>query len=371
MPPSASERERASRADAPPFDILVRAPNWLGDLVMSTPGLRSLRAGYPRARITLWVRPALQPLPEGSPFIDRVLPLRSYAAGVGAMWRESRQLRREERFDLGLCIPDSFSSALRLRLAGIGEIVGYAGGGRGFLLHRAPKRPAQGQGRRWVARERHVLGLVAALGCPDLGLGLELHTSEEQERSVRALLSSRGLESLREPLVGLAPGASYGPSKLWPASHFAEVGDRLGRAGVRVVLIGSAAERPLTAAVAGAMRTPAEDLAGVLDLGGLKALVRRLSLLVCNDAGARHLAVAFGVPSIVLMGPPALEKTAANLETGGVLQTDVACRPCYRRHCPIDHRCMRSIGARSVARLALRRLGARPGARDPVRRDSL
>jgi heptosyltransferase-2 len=134
-----------------------------------------------------------------------------------------------------------------------------------------------------------------------------------------------------------------------------------------VLLIGSAAESALTGAVREAMRERAWDLAGALDVGTLKALVRQLSLLVCNDAGARHIAVAFGVPCLVFFGPTSLAKTNVNLENVHILEIDVACRPCYLRECPIDHPCMREIRPDSVISLACEVLGAAPGnARPPA-----
>ena len=142
----------------------------------------------------------------------------------------------------------------------------------------------------------------------------------------------------------LAPGASYGPSKLWPASHFAAVADRLSAEGVRPVLVGSPGERALAEQVGTAMQTRPVDLVGRTGLGGLKAVVRGAAAMLCNDAGARHVAVAFGVPAVVLMGPTSLDKTNLNLEKVTVLSEDVSCRPCYRRECPIDHRCLVRIG---------------------------
>jgi heptosyltransferase-2 len=101
------------------------------------------------------------------------------------------------------------------------------------------------------------------------------------------------------------------------------------------------------------------DLAGALTLGEVKALIRRAALMICNDAGARHIAAAFGVPSIVFFGPTSLAKTSLNLEGIEVLQTEDSCRPCYARSCPIDHRCMTGIEADRVIRLASETLRCR------------
>ena len=110
-----------------------------------------------------------------------------------------------------------------------------------------------------------------------------------------------------------------------------------------MLLIGTAAERDRLGAVQRQMASEAIDLGGVLDLGTLKALLRRTRLLVANDAGARHVAAAFDVPSVIFFGPTSVTKTAENLARTEVLETEHGCRPCYRRECPIDHRCLTSI----------------------------
>ena len=126
------------------------------------------------------------------------------------------------------------------------------------------------------------------------------------------------------------------------------------------MVVGTRDEAGLVQRVCSAMGQPATDLAGALDLGGLKALLRRASALVCNDAGARHIAVAFDVPCVVLMGPTSLEKTNANLAGVEVLETDVACRPCYKRECPIDHRCMTRLEPERVSAVTLSLLRRAP-----------
>jgi heptosyltransferase-2 len=223
-----------------------------------------------------------------------------------------------------------------MRLAGVRRIVGYARGLRGPLLHQHVAVPS-GTGRRGlIARELHVLGLVEAVGCTRRGTAPELFVSEAEQAEADAALQAAGARA-DEPLAVLAPGASFGASKLWPAESFAAVGEALARAGARVVLSGSASE---------------------LGLGAFKGLLRRARLLVANDAGARHVAVALGVPCVLVMGPTSLDKTPLNLERVSVLSADVACRPCYLRDCPIDHRCMTRVAPERVAEEALRAFSA-------------
>ena len=323
----------------------------MGDVVMATPGFRALRAAFPAARITLLMRPAIAPLLEGNPWFDEILPVHSSGRSPLSLLREGLALRRCQ-FDLGLCLPDSFSAALHLRIAGVARVVGYAGTGRGPLLHQSVDPPWGASSRALVARERHVLGLVEAVGAPARGTQLELFVTPEEERQAEIILAQpKGRADA--PLAALAPGASYGPSKLWPAESFARVGDALADAGAQVVLLGAPSEATLIARVRAAMHSPAIELIAPGSLGVLKAVLRRSKVLVCNDAGARHVAVAFGVPCVVMFGPTSLEKTNLNLSRVQALSTDVPCRPCYQRICPIDHRCMTRIEPERVIAAAL------------------
>ncbi|MDH3685178.1 MAG: glycosyltransferase family 9 protein [Myxococcales bacterium] len=342
-----------------PREILVRGPNWTGDVIMATPGFRALRAGFPEARITLHLRESQVPLLRGASWFDEIVPLRAQAGRGWAPIREARALGRGRAFDLGVCLPDSFSSALSMRVAGVRHIVGYGRNGRSLLLHRAvplPKGTGGGRGGPMLPRELHVIGLVEALGCARQGLQLELPVVDEERAEAAAAFEAAG-GAPQGPYAVLAPGASFGPSKIWPPENFARVGDALSERGVNVVLIGTPAEVGLTRDVRRWMRTPVVDLTGKLSLGALKAAVQGARVMVCNDAGARHVAVAFGVPCVVTMGPTALEKTGLNLEGVQVLTADVPCRPCYRRECPIDHRCMTQISPDRVLAAALPALG--------------
>jgi heptosyltransferase-2 len=329
-------------------EVLLRGPNWLGDLVMCTPAFRALREGLPSARITLHLRHELLPVMTGAPWFDELLPVRSYHRGALSMWREGRALRTERRFDLGICIPDSWSSALLMRAAGVRRVVGYRSSGRELLLHESLAPPSDAGPRRLVAREHYALALVESVGAVERGTHLELFTTDDEEARAAALLVERGVDP-NDGFVALAPGASYGSSKLWPAKSFARVGDDAAARGLGVVVLGAPGEAVLAGRVVAAMSGPAANLAGALDPGALKAVLRRARVLVCNDAGARHVAVAFGVPCVVMMGPTSLAKTDCNLDRVRVVETDVACRPCYERVCPIDHRCMTRLTPERVS----------------------
>jgi len=122
---------------------------------MATPGFRALRAGFPTARITLHLRESQLPLLAGAPWFDERIPVRSFGRRGLAPLREGLSLRGR-RFDLGVCLPDSFSSALLMRAAGVRRIVGYRRGGRGPLLHQPvslPPAARAGRGGPLLPRE--------------------------------------------------------------------------------------------------------------------------------------------------------------------------------------------------------------------------
>ena len=152
------------------------------------------------------------------------------------------------------------------------------------------------------------------------------------------------------PIVALAPGAAYGPAKRWPIASFAALTERLVNDGLRVVAVGSSAERSMgeTLSLAGAA-----DLTGRTNLLQSIAVLGRASLLVTNDSGALHLARAAGTPVLALFGSSSPVWTGPDPVEGQVLQHVVECSPCFRRACPLtgeDHlRCLLGISVDDVA----------------------
>jgi ADP-heptose:LPS heptosyltransferase len=173
------------------------------------------------------------------------------------------------------------------------------------------------------------------------------------------------------PLAVLQPGATD-PRRRWPPERFAAVGDALAQAGALVVVNGSAEERPLTARVVAAMRSPAVDAGGLLSLQGLAALLARAQVVVSNDTGPLHLAHAVGAPSVGIYW-------LTNLVVSAPL-TSVAHRPvvALRTRCPecgvenLAQRCahdpsfVEEIPTEGVLTPALELWSASPGAAPPA-----
>ena len=338
------------------FDrILVRLPNWLGDVVMATPLLRTLRESFPRAHLAVLVAPGGAQVIEGRAGIDEVIVFRKKDEhrGLRGMQRLAERVR-EGRFDLAVCCPNSFSAALALRLAGIPRRLGWAYGGRGFLLtdRLVPKM----KGHRRVPRPmpQYYLDLARHLGCEILWPRTRLATTPAGEEEAEAFLASRGVTP-GAPLVGFNVGASFGPSKLWHARGFAAVAADLRRArGMRPVVLSGPGEEALGREIEDAIGGDVVRTSDVkLSINGLKAVVKRLALLVTTDTGPRHFALAFDVPCVCIMGSTDPRMTDQPGARGLVVRLEPAldCMPCHEKVCPLQHhRCLEDLGPASVLR---------------------
>ena len=339
--------------------IVVRAPNWVGDVVMATPAFRALRENYPNAHLAVALRPYVQPILLGAPWFNEVIATED--RGWGNLWSLAQRLRAG-RFDLAVILPNSFRTALEAWLGRVPRRIGYARRGRALLLSDpiAPSRDAHG---RFIPRNMvdYYLTICEHLGCQGLSQREELFITPECQARADAFLA-RHQVAPDARLVGLNPGGAFGSSKLWPADRFVVVGDALAGRGFRIVLFGSPAERPILEKIAGAMaHKPILPEPGELDLDVLKPLVRRCALLVTNDTGARHYAVALDVPVVTIMGSTSPLYTQVNMENQIVVRVDVDCGPCQKKTCTSDHRCMTLITPDMVLHAASRLLSGRHG----------
>jgi heptosyltransferase-2 len=331
-----------SRKEPAPRSIVVRLPNWVGDAAMASPAVRALRERFPESEIFLHGKPYVQPVLNGNPWTDGFIPYDSKDAHRG--WSGFRQALREIRdfhFNSVVILPHSFSTAWFYRRAGIPSRIGLARQGRAWLLTHsvAPYRESGRTVPRYMAEV--YLDIVASLGCSPRDKTIELFTTSEEEAGADAALASVDIDP-EEPWTGLNPGAAFGSSKCWPTEHFARLGDLLRETYRRPVLVCyGPAESETARKILQEMRGDGGRLSPKpIDLGSLKALVKRCKLFVTNDTGPRHFAVAFDTPSVILVGPMDPRYTQTDQGRAVVLREPVECSPCNLPRCPIDHRCL-------------------------------
>ncbi|MBM3877650.1 MAG: lipopolysaccharide heptosyltransferase II [Verrucomicrobia bacterium] len=366
-----------------PRRLLVRGVNWLGDAVMTTPALLRLREALPDSRITLLTHEKLADLWTHHPALDATL---TYGAKDSVL-SVAKKLR-DGAFDAALLFPNSVRAALEVSLARIPRRIGYAGGGRSFLLTQpVPRRPdvpmmkkrtaaeiqslvTGGRGASGLAASgghieqahhiHHYLHLAGTLGARTEPLAPKLEVLPGETSSAVARFCCDSTSDLDAPLFALVPGAEYGPAKRWPVDHFAEAAVEIHRrTNCRWVLLGGKADAAICAHIAdkalrvagtpSRMQSPGTvftNLAGRTSLRELCALLRACRVVLANDTGPMHLAAAVGTPVVALFGSTSPDLTAPGLPGDPrhqLLRARAACSPCFLRECPIDFRCMTGI----------------------------
>jgi len=337
--------------------VVVFAPNWLGDAVMGLPAVRAVRVWAPSAHLAVAARPSVAALYAMVPEVDAVVPLAPRAPITRpSAWRADAERLAGERFDVAVCLPNSFLSAWTARRAGIPERWGYNAQGRGAFLTRRVRRPAG-----LPHQADYYLTLTAALGLPAVPRVAPITVPETARAAAAALLGATG-----RPVVVMAPGAAYGRAKQWPPARFAEVAATLWRdRGMATAVVGAGGDAAAGAELREALRgldggrlalDRLVDLVGRTDLATLAAVLERAHAVVANDSGAMHLAGAVGAPVIAVFGATNEHHTAplparADQAPPRIVTHEVWCRPCMLRECPLGHQCMRGITAADVAAL--------------------
>lgn len=347
-----------------PGRIFVRANNWIGDVVLSTPAFCALRARFPRAEISVLAKPWVVPILRHNPHIDRILlyDARGRHRGLLGVHRLGRDLRAG-RFDTAFLFQRAFEAAWIARIARIPVRVGYGTDGRRWLLTHAV--PAS-RDTLLVHRVEHNLSLLEAVGISPANRELVLSAGVADLDRAKARLEGFGI-GMEDRIFGLSPGAAFGPAKRWPAERFSAIAEALSeQERSRGLVFGGPAEKNIgDEVVRNAPKARLVNLAGLTELEEAVALIGLCGVFVTNDSGLMHVAAALDVPLAAIFGPTDPRTTAPWSRRHVLLRMDgVRCSPCLKRDCDKDHRCMDLITVEDV-RSALKDLQERYGW-DPV-----
>jgi len=310
--------------------LAVALPNWVGDAVMATPALRALRSRFPGERLVAVVRPYIRPVLDPNPWTDEFIEMPKSAAGV---WRAARQLCCQ-RAAVGVLLANSARAALVFYLGRVQRRVGYDRDARGLFL--TDRVPAAKEGSEFVPTPQITayLKLAEAVGAPAGDVRLELFATAEDEAAARAAYEAAGLSPARTLL--LCPGAAFGPSKGWPAPHWAALA-RLARDKFDLepaILCGpsEAGDAQAILAEAGGRCATFHDKG--ITLASARAVVKAARAMVAIDSGLRHYAAAFDKPVVALFGPTDIRWTETWHRKEVRLQGLVPCGPCQQPICP-------------------------------------
>lgn len=329
--------------------LLIRGTNWIGDAVMTLPAMASIRETFPAARISVLAKPWVADVYRLCSHVDDIFTFESPGRhdGITGKFRLAAEIKGKN-FDAAILLQNAIEAAIIACLARIPIRAGYDSDARGFLLTHAVKRTPC---IKEVHQTHYYLEMVKALGCRDTGIQVRLEPRAEDRERAEAILNTLRVENT--PLVGLAPGATYGAAKKWYPERFAAIADRLAEErNARILLFGSKADEGSTQDVAKHAHYPLIDLAGKTSLRDAMAVMARCALFISNDSGLMHVAAALGVPVIAIFGSTNPITTGPVGSKSIIIQKKVACSPCLKTTCPTDFRCMDMIQAEDVYQAA-------------------
>ncbi|MBM4054105.1 MAG: lipopolysaccharide heptosyltransferase II [Planctomycetes bacterium] len=333
--------------------IIIRSPNWVGDVVMATPAFRCIRENFPHAKISILLKAYVRKLIDNAPWFDEIVQMDANNSKDKASASLLVQLRKN-RYDLGFLFPNSFSSAAIFWLAGVKHRIGYKRDARSFLLTNGLSRLKENGKFLPTYMADYYLRLCQEAGCSVRSKELELFVTGRGQERRDEIFKKHGFNN-GKPLVLLNPGASYGSSKCWTAEGFARTADIIqSKEACNIAVVCAPHEAKLGEDIKQKAKSGIINLAdGAIDLEVLKSIIQKCDVLISVDSGPRHIAVAFKKPVITLMGPNDPRYSYSPDEIGEVIRADVDCLACQLKVCPKDHRCMINIKPEKVAGVSL------------------
>ena len=309
---------------------------------MATPVFDCVKNNFPQAEVACLVRKRLNQVVEDGPWFDHVIEVNDKT--TSGLINTIRLIRRSKP-DMTILLRNSIRSTVAVRLGGAQNVYGYRRNGRSVFLTGGPRPIRQGRKILPLPMVDYYLEIISWMGfnLPKKAKP-RLFFSDTLKETCDQLLEKHGINS-SDKVIGLNPGARFGSSKCWPPEYFARVAELFQEAfQAKLLLFVGPGEDFLADVIM--EKTEARIINTApdrVDLALLKPLMQRCQLLVTNDTGPRHYAVAFDTPAVVIMGPTDPRYTASNLEKTAVLRHDVDCSPCHKRVCPRDHVCMKAI----------------------------
>jgi heptosyltransferase II len=323
--------------------ILIRGTNWIGDAILTLPAIASIRATYPQAHIAVLAKPWLADVYRIFSAADEVIVYEKKHDNALGVFSLARRLK-EKKFDAAILLQNAIEAAIIVRSAGIPIRAGYDSDGRGILL---THRVVRSKEIRKAHQVDYYLEMVKALGCISINKKMKLETKINHHDAQDIL--KKHITGDQKPVVGIAPGATYGPAKKWFPARFAAVADRIADTfDCRVILLGGKSEMETTEEVCKFARNSLINLAGRTSLKEAIYLISQCRLFISNDSGLMHVAGALNIPTIAIFGSTNPVTTAPVGNQSLVIRQEVSCSPCLKKTCPIDFRCMELISVDNV-----------------------
>lgn len=324
----------------------------IGDVVLTTPTIKTLKENHPSGEIFVLLRSHARQLLEGYPLVDGLFSInkekRSFAGKITYQKDFLSGLRRKG-FELSIDLRAGTRGAFVSFLSGAGVRIGrYRGDGRLWRnrLFTHLVRP-ENELNQYAAM--HSLNMLAPFDLKIEDTHPELITTYEQERRAESILMEEKLPPDR-PMLALHPFSRWG-YKEWPIKNYAKLINHVcSRYKVSVLVTGSIDEKDRVSEIAGMSRSDVYNLAGKTSLGELAAILKKCSLLIGIDSAPMHIAAAVGTPTVIIFGPSSPVNWAPQGKHHSVISKDLPCVPCRQKGCNNSEvsRCLDELSAEEV-----------------------
>lgn len=328
------------------MNILVIGPAWVGDMVMSHSLYQLIQQRYPEANIDViapdWCRPLLERMPEVHEALR--MPLGHGEFKLAVRWKIGRSFKGH--YDRAYILPNSLKSALIPFFARIPYRTGWKGESRYGLLNdlRSNKNDFTRMVDRYAA-----LAFDKAQMQSDKDLPKIPAPYLQVDAEAAAAAAKKMALATTRPILAVCPGAEFGPAKRWPEDHYAKVAANwIEQRQGQVWIFGSKKDDPVAQQIRSLLPEEAQQhcqvLAGQTSLGEAIDLMSLSSAVISNDSGLMHIGAALGCPVVAIYGSTSPGYTPPLSDKVEILHTDIDCRPCFKRTCPLGHlNCLKQL----------------------------
>jgi lipopolysaccharide heptosyltransferase II len=344
--------------------FLIINPFGIGDVLFTTPIIKAIRVTYPYGKIGYWCNERVGSIFQNDPDIDKV-----FALSRGDLKRHFHNSRiegikkllglllaiKKEHYNMAFDFSLDHRYGLIAKLLGIKKRIGYDYRKRGrFLTH---KISLEAYNSRHIVE--YYLELLKFVNIIPTAKKISLFVLKKNKDKAKEILALAGVQKT-DVLVGIAPGGgeSWGKDaylKHWPAERFAHLADLImDELKAKVVILGDKQEKPIAEIIRNSMKNTPIDLIGNTNLEEFVGIISNLNVLVANDGGPLHTAIALGVKTVSIFGPvdDLVYGPYPKDENQIVIKEDLSCRPCYNnfrlKDCLNNRKCIDGITVAEV-----------------------
>ncbi len=327
--------------------ILIRGTNWIGDAIMTLPAVASIRATYPKAHIAILAKSWVADIYKLFSDIDEIIIYEKKFDNPAGVFRLA-QILKEKKFDAAILMQNAVEAAIIAVAARIPLRAGYDSDARGLLLTHSVRRTPE---IKKVHQVDYYLEMVKNLGCVSVDRDMHMETKINITDARNVL--QKFIPETKKTIIGIAPGATYGPAKKWFPDRFAAAADKLSEMySAQVIIMGGKSDGETALDVQKLARTPLINLAGKTNLLEAIYLISQCRLFISNDSGLMHVAGALNIPTVAIFGSTNPVTTAPMGKKSIIVRQEMSCSPCLKKTCPTDFRCMSMVSVEDVLRVA-------------------